>query len=79
MRNHFFEQNKPEGGKSLQGTCPIFLSAKGKEPRETSNFKLVILNKAVFGKKAKTKSPRNSCASGTRHTLTITQMLKFLK
>ena len=54
VRNQFFEHNKPEGGKSLQGTCPIFLNAKGKEPRETSDFKLVILNKAVFGEKAKT-------------------------
>ena len=54
VRKHFFEQNKPEGGKSLQGTCPIFLSAKGREPRETSDFKLVILNKAVFGEKSRT-------------------------
>ena len=49
VRNHFFEQNKPEGDKDLQGNCSIFLSAKGKDPRVTSDFKLTILNKAVFG------------------------------
>ena len=53
VRNHFFKNNPPEAGKTLQGTCPIFLSAKGKEPRETSDFKLTILNKAVFGEKSK--------------------------
>ena len=53
VRNHFFEDNKSEGGKTLQGTCPIFLSAKGKEPRETSDFKLTLMNKAVFGEKSK--------------------------
>ena len=49
VRNHFFEHNEPEGEKDLQGKCPIFLSAKGKRPGETSNFKLVIFNRAVFG------------------------------
>ena len=49
VRNDFFEKNKPQGEKHLQGNCSIFLSAKGKDPRETSDFKLAILNKAVFG------------------------------
>ena len=54
VRSHYFEHNKPEGGKNLQGTCAIFLSAKGKDPRETSDFKLTIFNRAVFGEKSRT-------------------------
>ena len=33
----------------MHGTCPIFLTAKGKGPKETSSFKLAIFNRAVFG------------------------------
>ena len=49
MRNHFFEENNPEEDRDLQGNCSMFLSAKGKDPRVTSDFKLIIFNKAVFG------------------------------
>ena len=49
VRKHFFDLNKPEGRKDLEGNCPIFLTPKGKDPRETSDFKLTIFNKAVFG------------------------------
>ena len=48
-RDEFFRQNKPEEKKDLQGSCAMFLTAKGKDPKETSHFKLTIFNKAVFG------------------------------
>ena len=53
IRHHFFAKNKPDDGKDVQGTCAIFLNAKGKDPRETSDFKLNLLNKAVFGEGGK--------------------------
>ena len=53
VRDHFFEQDKQVGVEDLQGNCPIFLSAKGKQPRDTSDFKLTLFNKAVFGEKAR--------------------------
>ena len=53
VRDHYFQQVKEIGSENLQGNCAIFLSAKGKQPRDTSDFKLALFNKAVFGEKAK--------------------------
>ena len=47
----YFHSNRKDGvdKKSIQGECPMFLSSKGHHPRATSDFRLILLNKAVFG------------------------------
>jgi hypothetical protein len=48
LRKFYFNTNLPEI-ENLEGQSSIFLNCKGRPPRATSDFKLNILNKAVFG------------------------------
>ena len=49
VREHFFKQQNIVKSGGLEGSCFIFLSSTGKDPPETSNFKLRLFNKAVHG------------------------------
>ena len=50
IRYHYFEHNQPVEQKDLGGNCALFINAKGRDPRATSDFKLIIFKEAVFGK-----------------------------
>ena len=51
IREHYFRQNVPEMVDRIHGGSPVFLNSKGKGPEGTSNFRLNLLNRAVYGER----------------------------
>ena len=52
VREAYFRQLMPEQFATLDGSSPIFLSSRGKAPGATSNFRLKMFNRVVFGSDA---------------------------
>ena len=52
VRDAYFRKLMPEQFATLDGSSPIFLSSRGKAPGPTSNFRLKMFNKVVFGSEA---------------------------
>ena len=51
IRERYFRQNMPEIVDRIDGASPVFLNSKGKGTEGTSNFRLNLLNRAVYGER----------------------------